>query len=322
MTAPTDPAPVVVHPGDRPTGPGCADVWGSPSVDLEQRLVFVGTGNCTATVRWGAHSEAILVLDLDSAVLVVPATRAQPRRPRLRRRTQPVRRRRSGRCRLGQQGRRYYAVDRETGEALWDTRVAEPGIPEPGSDYSTGGFIGPTKLADGVVVGGTPSAAPPTCTRSMPPRATCCGSRTWPGPTYAAAAEANGVVFIGGTDFTFRALDLRDGDVLGARAERRRLWGCGGGRRRRHRRAAIRAPVSTPPARTAACTGSPSARTTAPRRRPRPPRRRARRRTPPPGHPATNSPWRRWRSGARRRRARWTSPSAPSGWEGTPAAGR
>ena len=34
------------------------------------------------------------------------------------------------------------------------------------------------------------------------------------GPTYAAAAEANGVVFIGGTDFTFRALDLRGGDVL------------------------------------------------------------------------------------------------------------
>jgi len=34
------------------------------------------------------------------------------------------------------------------------------------------------------------------------------------GPTYAAAAEANGVVFIGGTDFTFRALDLLGGDIL------------------------------------------------------------------------------------------------------------
>ena len=34
------------------------------------------------------------------------------------------------------------------------------------------------------------------------------------GPTFAAALEVNGVVFLGGTDYTLRAVDLQTGDVL------------------------------------------------------------------------------------------------------------
>ena len=106
VTAPTDPTACRWWPsGDRPTGPGCADVWGSPSVDLERRLVFVGTGNCTATdagapiprrswrststrERWSYQPHEPNRDDLDFAG------------------AQPVRHRGSGRCRLGQQGRR------------------------------------------------------------------------------------------------------------------------------------------------------------------------------------------------------------------------
>ena len=39
--------------GEGGTGPGCGDVWGSPSVDLDRRLVFVGTGNCETPEGWG-----------------------------------------------------------------------------------------------------------------------------------------------------------------------------------------------------------------------------------------------------------------------------
>jgi outer membrane protein assembly factor BamB len=115
---------------------------------------------------------------------------------------------------LGNKDAVYYAVDRATGEPLWDTRVAEPGIPEPGSDYSTGGFIGPTALADGAIVGGTAVGGAPYLHAIDAASGGVLWQQDVAGPTYAAAVEANGVVFIGGTDFTFRALDLRNGDVL------------------------------------------------------------------------------------------------------------
>ena len=37
--------------GDGATGPGCADVWASPTIDDARRLVFVGTGNCVTSPR-------------------------------------------------------------------------------------------------------------------------------------------------------------------------------------------------------------------------------------------------------------------------------
>jgi len=217
VTAPTDGGPAGGGaPGDTPTGPGCADVWGSPSVDLERRLVFVGTGNCTANDRWGSHSEAILALDLDTGEERWSYQPHPPNRDDLDFAGAPNLFDVDGRAAvgLGNKDAVYYAVDRETGELLWDTRVAEPGIPEPGSDYSTGGFIGPTALADGIVVGGTAVGGAPY----LHAIDAASGGVRWQqdvaGPTYAAAAEANGVVFIGGADFTLRALDLRDGDIL------------------------------------------------------------------------------------------------------------
>jgi polyvinyl alcohol dehydrogenase (cytochrome) len=217
VTAPTDPGPRAGDPaGDRPTGPGCADVWGSPGVDVERRLVFVGTGNCTAADRWGSHSEAILALDLDTGEVRWSFQPHEPNRDDLDFAGAPNLLDVDGRAAvgLGNKDGAYYAVDRETGEPLWSTRVTEPGIPEPGSDYSTGGFIGPTALADGVVVGGTAVGGAPYLHAIDAASGDMLWQQDVAGPTYAAAMEANGVVFIGGTDFTFRALDLRHGDVL------------------------------------------------------------------------------------------------------------
>src|SRR5207244_4250583 len=105
--------------------------------------------------------------------------------------------------------------DRSTGERVWRTQVTEPGIPRPNGNYSTGGFIGATAVSDGVVVGGTAVGGAP----ALHALDTATGAIKWQQPeaadTYASAAIANGVVFLGSTtDFTFRALDLQTGEVL------------------------------------------------------------------------------------------------------------
>ena len=201
---------------DDPTGAGCADVWGSPSVDLERRLVFVGTGNCTATDRWGSNSEAIIALDLDTGEKRWGYQPHEPNRDDLDFAGAPNLFEINGRAvvGLGNKDAVYYAVDRQTGEPVWDTRVAEPGIPEPDGNFSTGGFIGPTALADGIIVGGTAVGGAPYLHAIDADTGDIVWQQDVAAPTYAAATEANGVVFIGGTDFMFRALDLRRGDVL------------------------------------------------------------------------------------------------------------
>ena len=115
---------------------------------------------------------------------------------------------------LGNKDAVYYAVDRATGEEVWRRKVAEPGITRRGSNFSTGGFIGPTAYADGTIVGGTAVGGDPY----LHAIDAATGEIRWQQPeaaaTYAASVEANGVVFVGGTDFTLRGLDLRTGKVL------------------------------------------------------------------------------------------------------------
>jgi polyvinyl alcohol dehydrogenase (cytochrome) len=202
--------------GDDATGPGCADVWGSPSVDPDRRLVFVGTGNCNDEDSWGPNSEALLAFDLDTGRR---QWRYQPHEPNLddldlagapnlfRRGDQDV-------VGLGGKDGVYSVVDREDGSPVWERQVAEPGIPEPGANFSTGGFIGATAVADDLVVGGTAVGGDPHLHALDTATGEIAWQQTAPGPTYAAAAEANGVVFIGATDFTFRAVDLDGGDLL------------------------------------------------------------------------------------------------------------
>jgi hypothetical protein len=97
---------------------------------------------------------------------------------------------------------------------VWHTQATDPGIDERGSNYSYGGFIGPAAYADGRIVGGTAVGGTPALHAFDASTGAIAWQQPAAGPTYAAAAEANGVVFIGGTDFTFRALDLQTGEVL------------------------------------------------------------------------------------------------------------
>jgi polyvinyl alcohol dehydrogenase (cytochrome) len=210
VTAPTQ--------GEGATGPGCGDVWGSTSVDAGARLVLVGTGNCTSSPDgYGRFAEAIVALELDSGSVRWTYQPHQPNRDDLDFAGAPNLFSAGDRALvgLGNKDAAYYAVDRSTGELVWRTQVTEPGIPRPNGNYSTGGFIGATAVSDGVVVGGTAVGGTP----ALHALDAASGAIKWQQPeaadTYASAAIANGVVFLGSTtDFTFRALDLQTGEVL------------------------------------------------------------------------------------------------------------
>ena len=197
---------------------GCGDVWSSPAVDVEAGLVFAGSGNCPSSPEgWRRYTEAIFALDIDTGK---PKWGYQPHPPNNDdfdfAGTPNLFTGANGKklVGLGNKDGVYYAVDRDTGAPVWQRKVVEPGLTQPGSNFSTGGFIGPTAYADGVIVGGTAIGGSPY----LHALDAATGEIKWqqhePAATYGAATIANGVVFIGGTDFTFRALDLQTGDVL------------------------------------------------------------------------------------------------------------
>lgn len=208
VTAPTE--------GEGATGSGCGDVWGSPSVDRDRGMVYVGTGNCVTRGGWGRFAEAIVALELETGEV---RWTYQPHQPNLddldfagapnlfTAGDRPL-------VGLGNKDAVYYAVDAETGGLVWQAKVAEPGIPRPGGNFSTGGFIGPTAVADGLVVGGTAVGGSPYLHALDAGTGAIRWQQPLAAPTYAAATEVNGVVLIGGTDFTLRALDLPSGEVL------------------------------------------------------------------------------------------------------------
>src|SRR5581483_4449271 len=190
--------------GDGATGSGCADVWSSPSVDLARKMVFVGTGNCVTPHGWGRFSEALVALGLDDGAVKWSYQPHQPNHDDFDFAGAPNLFEANGHALvgLGNKDGMYYAVDRDTGAAVWKTKAADPGLTEPGSNFSTGGFIGPAAVADGIVTGGTAIGGSP----SLHGLDAATGGIKWQqpeaAPTYAAAAVANGVLIIGGTDFT------------------------------------------------------------------------------------------------------------------------
>jgi polyvinyl alcohol dehydrogenase (cytochrome) len=196
---------------------GCGDVWSSPSVDTERRLVFFGTANCPPSPEgWGEYTEALIAVDADTGE---PRWSFQPHGPNnddLDFAGAPNLFTIDGRDLVGSGNKDgvYYAVDRDDGELAWKAEATGPGLEEEGSNFSTGGFIGPTAYWEGVIVGGTAVGPPPFlhAIRAVD------GDLSWQtaavGETYAAAAVANDVLFVGGNDFTFRALDLSSGEIL------------------------------------------------------------------------------------------------------------
>ena len=144
--------------------------------------------------RAGAtHTEALLALDLDTGERVVdlPAPRAEPRRPRLRRRAQPVRR--STAATSSASATRTPSTTWSTARPAsrcGSTKVAEPGVPEDGRQL----LVRRVHRRRRPTPTGWWSAAPRsagrrTCTPSTPTRARSRWQQGEAGPTFAAALE-------------------------------------------------------------------------------------------------------------------------------------
>ncbi|HVJ95552.1 MAG TPA: PQQ-binding-like beta-propeller repeat protein, partial [Acidimicrobiia bacterium] len=195
---------------------GCGGVWSSPAVDVERAMVFAGSANCvTSPAGWNDYSEAIFALDLKTGV---PKWSYQPRGPSNNDfdfAGAPNLFETGGEARVGLGGKDgiYYALDRETGKLQWKYETTTPRVRK---NFSSGGFIGASAIDDGIIVGGTAVGGTCPCLHGINASN---GKQVWvqeePAPTFAASAIVNGVAFSGSTtDFTLRAVDLKDGAVL------------------------------------------------------------------------------------------------------------
>lgn len=201
--------------GSEPSG--CVGVWSSPAVDLDRRLVVFGTANCPSSPDgWGELTEAIVAVDLDDGSLRWSFQPHEPNNDDFDFAGAPNLFTVDGRdvVGLGNKDGYYYVVDRDAGELVWETQAAEVRVPRP--NFSTGGFIGATAIADGVIVGGTAVGGPCPCLHGL--RASD-GEIAWQqdaaGPSFAPTTIAGDVAFVGSTtDLTLRAVELATGEVL------------------------------------------------------------------------------------------------------------
>lgn len=220
-------------------GSGCGNVWSSPAVDADARLVFFGTGNCSdgTLTPASAYGEAVWAVDLTSGALV---WRHSPRglngldldigaSPNL----LP-----GGRVGIGGKDGTYTAYGRAPGCPVpcdpqtpdWTARVA--------TDSDIGGLIGTAAVG---AVSGEPaifatSAVPVSTRTGIDPRTVAPdpgrvlalhairasdGAVLWhapvPLPSYAAATYANGVVYLADTfGFSVQAYAADTGTPLWA----------------------------------------------------------------------------------------------------------
>ncbi|MGI9601972.1 MAG: PQQ-binding-like beta-propeller repeat protein [Acidimicrobiales bacterium] len=194
---------------------GCGDVWGAASVDIERRLVFAGSGNCPSSPEgWTPYTEALFALDLATGE---PVWSFQPHAPNNDDSDfagAPILFRAGDRdlVGLGNKDAVFYVVDRDTGDLVWSTRATSDNVMGP--NFSSGGFVGPSAHADGIIAGATAVADCP-CMHAFD---AATGDILWQqlavGPSYAPSTEVGGVVFVGSLDFALRALDLGTGEVL------------------------------------------------------------------------------------------------------------
>ena len=200
----------------RPTGAGCGDVWGSPSVDRARGLVVAGTGNCTEASRWGRFSDAMFAVDLDTGALRWTYQPHASNRDDLDFAGAANLIDVNGRALagLGNKDGAYYLVDRTTGAPVATVIATTPGLTHPGGNFSTGGFIGPAAYSKGIVVGGTAVGPPPYLHGMDVASGTLAWQNQEPSATYAATAITNGVAIVGGTDFTLRAVAVDTGNKL------------------------------------------------------------------------------------------------------------
>jgi len=207
---------------------GCSSVWSSPTVNLDDDLLYFATGNCPhgyPAEDWGRHVEAVSAIDLtdfirgrrDESKLVRWTFTPEPGNqkdhdfgatPNLF--VDETGERVLG---VGKKDGAYYALDPVTGALRWSTKVAD--TLQPQENFDVGGFIGSTATGGGDVFGATALGGAPWY--HALDGAT--GAREWAGaagPSYAGSAHSGGVVVAGALDATLKVFDSETGLPLWA----------------------------------------------------------------------------------------------------------
>lgn len=207
---------------------GCSSVWSSPTLNVEDDLVYFATGNCPhgyPAEQWGRHVEAVSAIDLTDFI------RGRKHESKLVRWTftpEPgnqkdhdfgatpnlfVDERGERVLGIGRKDGVYYALDPETGALRWSAEAADTLQPRP--NFDVGGFIGSAATGGGDVFGATALGGAPYYHAFEG----ATGERRWSGvagPSYAGSAHSHGAVVAGALDATLKVFEAQTGLLLHA----------------------------------------------------------------------------------------------------------
>jgi polyvinyl alcohol dehydrogenase (cytochrome) len=210
-------------PDDETSGPGNG-VWSTPAVDTERKLLFVGTGQALSEPT-GPLADSLLAIDYETGELewskqfTYPDvfSAAHPEGKDADVGASPNLWTSNGRDLVGagDKGGTFHALDRATGEVVWETELT------PGSVF--GGQIGSSAFVDGKLVAtsnvGDPETNAPTEVTKVFALDPATGDISWtakpyPGKVFAPVSAVPGVAFVGTDKGTMAALDTSTGDEL------------------------------------------------------------------------------------------------------------
>jgi polyvinyl alcohol dehydrogenase (cytochrome) len=210
-------------PGDETAGPG-AGIWSTPAVDTERGLLYVGTGQSLAEPT-APLTDSLLAIDYQTGDL---AWSQQFTYPDVFSAGNPT-----GKdadvgaspnlwtsdghdlVGAGDKGGTYHALDRDTGEVVWETELT------PGSVF--GGEIGSAAFVDGRLIAssnvGNPETNTPTDFTKVFALDPATGEVLWsseelPGKIFAPVSAVPGIAFVGTDRGRLAALDTATGEEL------------------------------------------------------------------------------------------------------------
>ena len=210
-------------PADATSGPG-AGVWSTPAVDEERGLIFVGTGQSLSEPT-APLTDSILAIDYETGTLEWSTqftypdvfSAAHPEGKDADVGASPNLWTSDGQDLVGagDKGGTFHALDRDTGEVVWETVLT------PGSVF--GGQIGSSAFVDGSLIAssnvGDPESNAPTDVTKVFALDPATGDVRWtsedfPGKIFAPIGAVPGVAFVGTDRGMLAALDTGTGEQL------------------------------------------------------------------------------------------------------------
>lgn len=210
-------------PGDETSGAG-AGIWSTPAVDTERGLLFVGTGQGLSEPT-PPMADSLVAIDYRtgekkwSTQFTYPDvfSASNPKGKDADVGASPNLWTTDGRDLVGagDKGGTYHALDRETGEVVWESQLT------PGSAF--GGEIGSAAFVDGTIVAssnvGDPETNAPTNVTHLFGLDPATGEQRWrseelAGKIFAPVGAVGGVAFCGTDLGRMVAVDVEDGTTL------------------------------------------------------------------------------------------------------------